>query len=458
MTDLTGHRVALYVRVSTEEQARHGESIIDQTQALEQWVQDHGCLVAGKFVDEGFSARKPYRSRPALCALLETVEAGAADAVIFTKLDRWFRNVRDYSKVQEVLERKGVFWLATLEDYETRTSAGRFKVNLMLSLAEHEADQTSERIKFTFAQKRARGEIISGNMPKGYKLEGGKPVKDPATSAGVAAFWEAYLSGAGRAAAIMAATEKGLPMASSSATHMLRKADRYAGLIQGCKCEPYITEEQRDWVLATRKKAPRKSGHIYLFSGLIYCAECGGRMGGHRNIVRRKGKEWIQVYYNCSRHYNTVPSKCPSHVNIYERDVAAAILEELEDEMERCAAAAELAARSGAKARREEAAAKLERLEAKRQRCIEMYIDGLLSKEELQKRLAAVNSTTVELQKAVQDAGTEKAPEDIRAMLPPGWREIYEGLDQQHRRNFWFRVLDRIEIAADRKVHFSLRL
>ena len=141
MSELQGKRILTYLRVSTEEQARNGESIADQRQALRKWAEQNGCVIVHEFADEGFSARKPYRSRPALCALLNAVERQEADAVVFTKLDRWFRNVRDYAKVQEVLERCGVFWMATLEDYETRTSAGRFKVNLMLSLAEHEADQ-----------------------------------------------------------------------------------------------------------------------------------------------------------------------------------------------------------------------------------------------------------------------------------------------------------------------------
>lgn len=71
---MKGKRILLYVRVSTEEQARYGESIADQRQALSEWAKKHGCVVVHEFVDEGFSARKPYKSRPALCALLNAVE------------------------------------------------------------------------------------------------------------------------------------------------------------------------------------------------------------------------------------------------------------------------------------------------------------------------------------------------------------------------------------------------
>ena len=459
MSELKGKRVLLYARVSTEEQARNGESILDQKQALDAWVKKHGCIVAGCFVDEGFSARKPYKSRPALCALLSAVETGSVDAIVFTKLDRWFRNVRDYSKVQEVLERHGVFWMATLEDYETRTSAGRFKVNLMLSLAEHEADQTSERIKFTFQQKRARGEIISGNMPKGYRLVNGKPEKDPATEKGIAAFWAEYLSGAGMYAAMEKSAENGVPMPASSGSFLLRNAAHYAGQIQGCPCEPYITEAQRDWILSTRKKAPRKSGHAYLFSGIIYCAECGSRLGGHRNIYKKKsGEQKVQIYYNCTRHYRVRPFICPSRVNIDERDIEAALLAELDNEMEWCATAAEIAAKARKTRNVSSIAEKIKRLEAKRERCVEMYIDGLIDKSELEKRRTSISTEINTLKEEIADEQPTKTPEEIRATLPPNWRVIYEKLDAEHRRRFWAMTLSRIEVSIDRKVGFSLLL
>ena len=65
MSELQGKRILTYLRVSTEEQARNGESIADQRQALRKWAEQNGCVIVHEFADEGFSARKPYRSRPA---------------------------------------------------------------------------------------------------------------------------------------------------------------------------------------------------------------------------------------------------------------------------------------------------------------------------------------------------------------------------------------------------------
>ena len=77
--------------------------------------------------------------------LLSDVEAGKIDLILFIKLDRLFHNVADYYEVQKILDAHGVHWQTVLEDYETITSSGQFKVNIMLSVAQNEADRTSEK-------------------------------------------------------------------------------------------------------------------------------------------------------------------------------------------------------------------------------------------------------------------------------------------------------------------------
>ena len=83
------------------------------------------------------------------------MRAGKIDIVVFTKLDRWFRNIAEYYKVQEVLETHNVNWKTIHEDYDTSTASGRLKINIMLSVAQDEADRTSERIKAVFDSKSA---------------------------------------------------------------------------------------------------------------------------------------------------------------------------------------------------------------------------------------------------------------------------------------------------------------
>ena len=151
-------RVACYPRVSTEEQKLRGLSIEDQTVALRAWAERNGMKDVTFYNDAGNSARKPYNKRPAMLRLLEDVQAGKIDLIIFTRLDRWFRNIAEYYKVQEILERHNVVWKAIQEDYDTSTASGRLKINIMLSVAQDEADRDSERIRTVMAAKRERRE------------------------------------------------------------------------------------------------------------------------------------------------------------------------------------------------------------------------------------------------------------------------------------------------------------
>ena len=80
-------RAALYIRVSTEEQARHGLSLEDQKNNLIEFAKSHGMKIAGIYEDAGISARKPYTKRPALLRLLDDCRAKKVDIILFINLE-----------------------------------------------------------------------------------------------------------------------------------------------------------------------------------------------------------------------------------------------------------------------------------------------------------------------------------------------------------------------------------
>ena len=115
-------RGGLFERVSTEEQSRYGFSIQNQKESLEEYCEKHKIRIVDHYCDEGVSGGKPYTKRPEMKRLIDDVEAGKIDVILFTRLDRWFRNVQEYYKVQEILDRHRVEWKAIWEDYDTTTS------------------------------------------------------------------------------------------------------------------------------------------------------------------------------------------------------------------------------------------------------------------------------------------------------------------------------------------------
>ena len=116
-------KVFLYLRVSSEEQVKHGYSLDAQYEALKDFCEKNNHVVLGVYKDEGISGRKPYTKRPAMMELLNDLGKVRPDIILFTKLDRWFRNIKEYYKVQDILDKYKVDWKAINEEYDTSTAS-----------------------------------------------------------------------------------------------------------------------------------------------------------------------------------------------------------------------------------------------------------------------------------------------------------------------------------------------
>jgi DNA invertase Pin-like site-specific DNA recombinase len=97
-------RAGLYIRVSTDEQALHGLSLDSQREALTAYAKEHNMQIVDIYADEGITARKALNKRLQFQRLISDVKAGKIDLILVTKLDRWFRNIKDYHNTQEILE------------------------------------------------------------------------------------------------------------------------------------------------------------------------------------------------------------------------------------------------------------------------------------------------------------------------------------------------------------------
>ncbi len=443
-------RIALYIRVSTQEQSIHGLSLEAQQAGLEEWAKREQVEVVGRYADPGISARKKAAKRPGLQRMLEDVRAGKIDLIVFTKLDRWFRNVGEYYKVQEVLEQYHVDWKTIYEDYDTSTAAGRLKINIMLSVAQDEADRTSERIKVVFDAKRERREPLTGNCPTGYRIEGKKLVKDEKTQAAVAAFFQKYLtSGSISEAQALVWEEYRLRIEYQLASKML-DSPVYYGHYYGVEdmCPPYITKEEFEKIQTMRKRTVRKvkDNWVYLFSGLIVCGECGYRMGGRTNT--RGGTP----FYNCPSRY--IRKACGNSVNLAESKIERFILETIDAKLSQYKIDFEQL-RSGQKERNYQS--EIAATKNKLSRLKELYLNELVSLEEFRRDQAPLKA---QLEELLEQAKPIKLPDFGRAeaLLSQGWRAAYEDLDRASRRDFWRLLIKEIRIFSDRSITYDLAL
>ena len=118
-------RVALYIRVSTDEQKLHGLSLDSQKEALISYANKHNMQIVDIYADEGITARKALNKRLQFQRLMSDVQDGKIDLILVTKLDRWFRNIKDYHNTQEILEKHNCNWRTIYESYDTSTSRSK---------------------------------------------------------------------------------------------------------------------------------------------------------------------------------------------------------------------------------------------------------------------------------------------------------------------------------------------
>lgn len=439
-------RVALYIRVSTEEQKLHGLSVEAQQKALDEWAEQEQYQAVGHYIDNGISARKKAANRPALQRLLSDVQAGKVELVAFTKLDRWFRNVGEYYKVQEVLDDHRVAWKTIHEDYDTSTAAGRLKVNIMLSVAQDEADRTSERIKKVFELKRSKGEPISGQVPTGYSIQGRTIQKDPATMEAVAAYFGRYMASGSITDAIDHVAERyGLRLQYQLASKMLLRP-AYWGDFNGIECPAYITREQAERIAASRRHTSRKTknNRVYTFTGLLFCAECGARMGARTHTIAGVEK----AEYNCPGHYQK--KGCENRSNIREAHIEEFLLATVDDRFRAyqaaCYASKERKAASNAP--------EIARLKRKLNKLKELYLDDLISIEEYRADHSKITARLVELE-TVQKQDKRTTVQALSKLLCDGWHDVYANLSRLERKAFWRMLLSNIRVYTDRHIDYD---
>ena len=164
-------RCAIYTRKSSEEGLEQDFNSLDaqreacaayiQSQRHEGWKQ-----VPTRYDDGGFSGGT--LDRPALTQLLDDLDAGRVDLIVVYKVDRLTRSLSDFAKLVERLDARGASFVSVTQSFNTTTSMGRLRLNVLLSFAQFEREVTGERIRDKIAASKKKGMWMGGCVPIGY--------------------------------------------------------------------------------------------------------------------------------------------------------------------------------------------------------------------------------------------------------------------------------------------------
>ena len=436
-------RAALYIRVSTDEQARKGYSLPAQREALEEYVRKNRYAIAGLYIDDGVSAHQVYTKRKGLMRLLDDVRAHKIDTVLFIKLDRWFRNIKEYYKVQEILDQNNVAWKAILEDYETETSQGIMVTNIMLSVAQAESDRTSDRIKFVFENKVSRGEVLSGKTPFGYKIENKRLVPDENADAARDMFRH-YIQTHSITSTMRYMRDTYGATMHRTATKVHLTNPLYKGEYRGNPnyCEPLIPAEAFDNVQELIKRRSTRinpTGRVYLFPGLLYCSECGHAMCAHYISEESGRTKQPYVYYRCQQH--AVYHRCVHKASITEEKLEDWLLLNISSNLEETKDRWLMSAKAALKPKTDRAAIlrKMDKLK-------ELYVNDLITMDQYR---ADYQRYQEELAKIAATADTPTPNYDELQRLLDNQLAAYKEMDRADKRAFWSSIVEKIDLDAD---------
>lgn len=307
----------IYIRVSTDEQAKQGFSPDNQMRQCRDYAKSHEYQVKEIFDDSGKSGRTT--DRPELQRLLKAIKEKPVEAIIIYKIDRFARNVNDFSRIYSELKELGIKLLSINEG--DLMEGNSLIPNIFASVAQWESEVNGQRTKDALLQKYIEGWQPTP-PPFGYLSVGGDRerktcVPDKYVAPIIREMFELYATGNYSILAIQdllaeknILSKNGTPL-SHGAIHTMLRNSFYYGLIRWRgqskmgNHTPIIKKDLFDtcqYVLAKHRNfLTRKRTHNYLLRGFAYCSECGQRYTAepHKiNSVKKKGK--IE-YYHCQK-------------------------------------------------------------------------------------------------------------------------------------------------------------
>ena len=436
-------RTAIYMRVSTDRQAREGDSIPAQREVLRKYIDQHEDMIfAGEYLDDGVTGTKD--TRPELQRLLADVRNGSIDLIIVTKMDRLHRSLRNFLNMQDLLDKHHCNWLAVSEPmYDTSTPQGRMIINTMMNLAQFEAEQTGQRIRQVQSYKVSNGEVISGSTPPGLSIIGKRIVPNQDAPV-VKEMFEYYSICGNMRRTIRAFDHYGIFPKTKSAYKNLLTNTKYIGVFRDNEnfCEPIIGRElfydvQRK--LKMNIKVSQKE--TYIFSGLLRCAECGRAMGaGTRR--RKNGKAIHQHRYRCVGHYSSI-SRCDNAKILDESVLERYLLSQLRPEMQNYIfEVSEAPAKTNTD--------RISALEKRLSRLKELFVNEFITIDEYKNDREMILNELSELKKQAQAKPVDLSA--VKELLAKPFEEIYGTFNEEERRYFWRSILNGIRFDKRRNI------
>lgn len=458
----------LYIRVSTEDQAREGFSLPEQEKRLRAMCEYKGYEIYKLYKDAGISA-KTGNTRPAFEELLQDIRDKKCNTIVVLKLDRLTRSVFDLEGIMNFLEENNAYLDCANEEINTTNSSGKMVARLLTTVSQNEIERTSERTKFGLSGAIKEGHIPA-RAPLGYKHIDKKLVPDPLTKDIVIRIYNLYFEGKSYYnIATIFNEEQVLGKTNWKDTGILRiiSNEVYKGdYVHGKRTnhptlyrdvvEPIISKEMWDNCQVQKKKNQKNymRTQTYIFLQKLKCPKCGRILAGGASH-KIKSDKWY-FYYRCENCKN----------NIHEDKIENKIKVLLADILEYDNVVNEFflpVLKSKVDNPKEKLEKELKNLNNKKERIRKAYIDELFTEEEykqeskiIENQIEMINSKLLENSQAEQlnftteDILLKRDMDFINKVKLPisyyAFNDNWDLLDRDTRADIVMRYIDDIEL------------
>ena len=304
-------KCGLYMRVSTEDQAREGFSLPEQKERLESFCKFKGYEIVDYYEDAGISA-KTGNHRPEFERLKNDIKAKKINTIVALKLDRITRSIYDWENLMTFLDENNAYLDCVNDEINTTSANGKMISRLLMSVSQNEIERTSERTKVGLA-----GAIKCGHIPHiaplGYKHEDKRLVIDYSTKDIVVRIFDLYYNGYSyQKISNLFNDEKVLGKENwrdSTIVNILENEIYKGDFVHGKRTkhptyyedvvEPIVSKEMWEDCQVQKKKNSRsyKRTLTYLYLQKLKCPKCNQILGG-KATTKKNGNTYFYYYCN----------------------------------------------------------------------------------------------------------------------------------------------------------------
>ena len=465
----------LYIRVSTEDQAREGFSLPEQEKRLKAMCEYKGYVIYKLYKDAGISA-KTGNYRPAFEELLQDIRDKKCNTIVVLKLDRLTRSVYDMEGIMKFLDENKAYLDCANEEINTTNSSGKMVARLLTTVSQNEIERTSERTKVGLAGAIKEGHIPA-RAPLGYKHLDKKLVPDLLTKDVVIRIYNLYFEGKSYYnIATIFNEEKVLGKTNWCDTGILRiiANEVYKGdYVHGKRTnhpayykdvvEPIVSKELWESCQVQKKKNQKNymRTQTYIFLQKLKCPKCGRILAGGASH-KIKSDKWY-FYYRCENCKNNIhESKIEEHIKTlladileYDNVVNEFFLPVLKSKVDNP---------------KIELENELKKLNNKKERIRKAYIDELFTEEEFKQETKLIenqieiinskileNSQTEQLNFTMEDILLKRDMDFINKLKLPityyAFNDNWDLLDRQTKADIVMRYIDDIELEFKNSIY-----